>query len=921
MASQTDVESAVDFKTVSQQNKVRVVITDTMKRPVRGTHGGMTRRFAWWVRLLILPFFRRARVVDSWREDVEAAAEAGHVVHVLEVRSRLDGLFLNYSLRRHGLPLAKASNGFPAFWFGPLTLLLLRPLLWLLRLAKGARAQPEELARISEQGAPTLIFLKKGRMLFRPGKAVGTPYLTELVALQRRLDRPVVLLPHVIMWTMGVERYTHNIFDLVLGHPSAPGIRRLLALVRNASYARLFASAPVRLDTLLAGEDEKATDEDVAGKARWLLHQRINTELKVARGPVQKGAARTRDELLANPEFLAGLDEIATEDRITPEAARGKAKAYLTEIAADMRESYIEGFTMFLTPVFNRVFGGIAVDRDLIESIREAGRETPVVLVPSHRSHMDYLILSYLLYFYGIVPPHIAAGANLSFFPLGHLFRRSGAFFLRRSFKGNPVYAHCFTWYVRKLIKEGHTIEFFIEGGRSRTGKVLPPRFGILTNIVDAVLSGGARDATIIPVSIAYDRIMEAGASTREISGGDKQSENVGGVLKSAQVLDSRFGTIYITGGKPLRIQEFLRQTHDDPAAMPPADRRYLVKKLGYTILARINRAAVVTPSALAALVLLSHLRRGISETRFTMTLGFLIRIVRERGCTLSLSLDRALKAHAVELARARIEASTDDNPAVLELARGTAVFSVIRDTLKNLQAERHIRTEEYDDEVIYSVVPDHRVQLDYYRNTILHLFVREAFTSIALLAREYQGEVPFSDLMEDLRFLSDLLKREFIYRVGALEDAAQAGLRVLEAEGAVTLEGDRIRIRPEGEDRLVLFRNMILPVVESYAICANHLSVLRWKGSLARKELVRRIMERARREYSEGAITTQEAVSQVSLTNAVRAFQGQGILVEIERGLDQGRLRFATGTSELDLGRVQERLRFLLRRTGVTPR
>ncbi len=895
--------------------------TDTKPRPVRATHGAMIRRFAWWLRLLILPFFRRVRVDETWKESVEAAAEAGHVIHVLEARSKLDGLFLNFTLGANGLPLARASNGYPAYWFGSVILLLLRPLLWALRLARRDAATPEQLTRVAAQGAPALVYLKKGRMLFSPGKAVGTPYLQELVALQRHLDRPLVLLPHVILWSMGVERYSQNLFDLVLGHPSAPGPRRLLALVRNASYARLFATDPVRLDEVLVEEGAEATDEDVANKVRWILHQRINTELKVARGPVQKGPARTRDEILANPEFLAGLDEIAQADKITGEAARGRARSYITEIAADLRESYIEGFSAFLTPVFNRVFGGIAVDKDLIESIREAGRETPVVLVPSHRSHMDYLIMSYLMYYYGVVPPHIAAGANLSFFPLGHLFRRCGAFFLRRSFKGNPIYAHCFSWYVRKLIKDGHTIEFFIEGGRSRTGKVMPPRFGILTNVVDAVLTGGARDVTVVPVSITYEKIIEAGAYTREISGGDKESENVGGVLKSAQVLDSRYGTIYITGGEPLRIGEFLRGQTGDLEALEDPERKHLIKKLGYAILGRINRAAVVTPSALAALVLLSHLRRGISQTRFTFTLGFLIRFVRERGCTLSLSLDRALKAHAVELARARTEAENDDNPAVLELARGTAVFSVIRDTLKNLHAERHIRTAEYDGEVIYSVVPDHRVQLDYYRNTILHLFVREAFVAMSLLARETMGEVTRDDLVGDLRFLSDLLKREFIYRIGALEDAADAGLRVLEAEGAVTVTEDRVRIRPEGEARLILFRNMILPVVESYAICAEHLPVLRWRGALGRKDLVKRIMERARRDYYEGAIVAQEAVSQVSLSNAVQALEGQGILKTIERGLDQGKLRFSTGTSELDLDKVHQRLRFLLRRAGATPR
>ncbi|MBM4370260.1 MAG: 1-acyl-sn-glycerol-3-phosphate acyltransferase, partial [Deltaproteobacteria bacterium] len=813
-------------------------------------------------------------------------------------------------------------NGYPAFWFGPVLLLLLRPLLWVLRLARREAATPEALAERVEQNVPALVYLKKGRMLFRPGRAVGTPFLTALVALQRCLDRPVILLPHLVMWSMGVERYHQNILDLVLGSPSAPGPRRLLALVRNASYARLFSAAPVRLDEVLAGLPPDTTDEDVANHARWLLHQRFLTEHKIARGPVQKGAAQTREELLANPEFQAGLDAVAADAGLTSAAARARASSHLAQIAADMREGAIEAMAAILTPVFNRVFDGIAVDRDLLEAIREAGRETPVVLVPSHRSHMDYLMMSYLLYYSGMVPPHIAAGANLSFFPLGALFRRCGAFFLRRSFREDPVYAHCFAGYVRKLVKEGHTIEFFIEGGRSRTGRVLLPRFGVLTSVVEAVLSGGARDVTIIPVSITYDRIIEAGAYSREITGGEKEAENVGSVIRSAQVLDKRYGTVYVSGGKPLRVLEFLREGWTgDPGALPEEARRRQIKRLGYSVLDGINRAAVVTPSALAALVLLSHLRRGISRTRLSRTLGFLVRFVRERGYTLSLSLDRALKAHAMALAQVREEAHRTGSSDRVDEARGEAVLPVVQDALRALRAERHIRTTEVDGEVIYSVVPDRRVELDYYRNTILHMFLRESFAAFSLLAREYQGAVPPEDVLGDLRFLSGLLKGEFIYRVGALEDEARAAISGLAAEGAVDRETDGLRIRPGGEARLLLFRNMLLPVVESYAVCADHLGLLRRRGPLGSKELVRRLLENARREYHEGTITCQEAVSQVNLANAVRAFRERGILAEIGDGHDRGKLRVASESSERELEALRERLRFLLRGTGLSPR
>jgi glycerol-3-phosphate O-acyltransferase len=465
-------------------------------------------------------------------------------------------------------------------------------------------------------------------------------------------------------------------------------------------------------------------------------------------------------------------------------------------------------------------------------------------------------------------------------------------------------------------------MEFFIEGGRSRTGKVLPPRFGILANVVDTVLTGGAREVTIIPVSLSYDRIIEGGSYSKEISGGEKQREDVGQVVRSAKVLDRRYGTIYISGGRPVRIGDYLRQIsgNEAPEESDPERRRYLIKRLGYHVLNRINQAGVVTPSSLAATVLLSHLRRGISATRFKMTAGFLIRFARDRGANLSLALDRALKAHAMELTRAREEALRDDNEAVLDLARGAAVWDIVEGALENMLADKHIEARVYEDETIYSVVPDSRVFMDYYRNNILHFFQREAFVAMSVLSREYQGRLKQAEVVEDCKFLSDLLKREFVYRVGDLARGIDAGLRVLAEHGGLVQEEDgAVRIKPDGEPRLVMFSNLILPIVEAYFICARHLSLLRWKGAMNRKELARGILQRARREYHEGLITCQEAMSMVSLSNAVDAFLGMGILKKIESGMDQGKLRFTTGTSELELEKLRERLAFLVRKNGVS--
>jgi glycerol-3-phosphate O-acyltransferase len=395
-------------------------------KPKISGHGGMASRFAVWFWMLLIPLFRRTRVGGDWKTAVDEAHDAGAVVHVLEVRSLLDAVYLNWALRKYKLPLARTSNGFPVHWFRSMLFLILRPILRLLRLVKRSKATPGEFAATVEAGAPALLSLKRGRLLMFAGATIGTPYLETLVELQRRMERPIVLVPHLVRWTMGVERYRQNIFDLVFGHPNAPGPRRFMAFMRNVRYARLVAAEPVRLDEVMSEYDANTSDADIANKARWLLHQRFNQELKVSRGPIQKGAARNREEIMNGPDFDRRVVELGVEMGLDAETARKNVKGYLTEIAADMREGYIEGLSFMLTPVFNRVFSGIVVDRDLLDTIRSASRESPIVLVPSHRSHIDYLILSYVLYYYGIVPPHIAAGANLSFFPLGPILDIQG---------------------------------------------------------------------------------------------------------------------------------------------------------------------------------------------------------------------------------------------------------------------------------------------------------------------------------------------------------------------------------------------------------------------------------------------------------------------------------------------------------------
>ena len=260
----------------------------------------------------------------------------------------------------------------------------------------------------------------------------------------------------------------------------------------------------------------------------------------------------------ADPEVRADLTKLAIETGKSPEVVTAEAEGNLREIGADYRMWMVSFLSFLLTLLWARIYEGIEVDEAGLERVREAGRRAPVVVTPSHKSHIDYLVLSSLFYSHGLIPPHIAAGANLSFFPLGWIFRRGGAFFLRRSFAGQPIYASIFRHYVRKLLADGHWLEFFPEGGRSRTGKLLPPKYGLIRNALETVADGKAPDIAFMPSNFGYERLIEEKAYRKELEGGEKKAESPVEVLKATSVLVHKYGRIRIQFGQPIYVREFL---------------------------------------------------------------------------------------------------------------------------------------------------------------------------------------------------------------------------------------------------------------------------------------------------------------------------------------------------------------------------
>jgi glycerol-3-phosphate O-acyltransferase len=824
-------------------------------------------------------FFRFIPFPDEGAVRIQAAAARGTVVYVCRNLSLIDYLYFTFAFISRGLPLARFANG--------MKMLLLMPLGRLVR-SLWRRRRDDPVAKMSEVvrgGDSALLFLRRPKTLigWEPAGFQG-PFVEELIQIQRAGPRrPIVFVPLTILWGSPAVRgkgARRSLVDLVFGEHEAPGkLRQLWMFFTHFADSQVLVGEPLDLERFL-DEEPDLPQEVQARRLRWQLGGRLESEVRVVLGPVRKGAGRIRDEVLRSRRLVAEAQEIGRAENLSPKQLSARAGAALREIAADPKPWAFVVLRTLLNPVWRRIFDGFEVDEPGLERVRQAAKRGPVIFVPSHKSHIDYLVLSEVCIVHDLVPPHIAAGANLSFFPLGPMFRRCGAFFLRRSFKGDRLYAAVFRAYVRKLLREGHGIEFFIEGGRSRTGKLLAPKLGLLSMIVEAALeedSGAARArrAQVVPVSIGYEKVIEEKSYARELAGGAKKKEDVAGLLKATRVLWGDYGRLNIQFDEPFELGSALRDygamvAWDESAniaiAADEEQRRAAVTRLAHRIVYGINRVTAVTPTALAAAALLGTGRRGIARKSLIAKAEFLIGRARAVGGRLSEAVVNGRGGLNLDALDRTLDLLQRDGD--LEVRSGTG-------SLAGREATRPI-------DEIYTVPDERRPRLAYYRNNALHLFVSDALIALALEG----APLPRPELRARTLKLSRLLKLEFTYRVGeTFEQIFDQQLAGLIAARAVADEAGTLRAADA--DRVSLLAGQVRDFVESYWIVARALESL--AAPVGDKDLVKRIADLGEKLFFTGEISRREACARANYQNAVAYFRERKLLVE-----ESGKLRVA---------------------------
>ena len=840
------------------------------------------------VRILFAHVLFDQRSVDTIRD---ASHQARSLVYVMQTRSLLDYLYFNYALLERDLPLAHFSNGARTAWLRG----LLAGLTELVR-RRPREAPEDQLQALALAGEAAFLFLERPRQDPKEARAYSQAYLFKLVRAQKMLppDEAIVLVPLALFWERRPDPQHQTVVDEVFGTVQSPGtLRKTVGWIQALWQSALHFGDPIAqaADPILLGEFlaeyPQAGSADASELLRDRLEEQFRQEQHLLLGPAAERPERLWRELEQRPEIAEALAHVAragAEDGLAigdVAGARRLAHRHFLEIASRPSLRMFKFFSLVLGLVFHKIYDGFEIDELGLERVRQAGRDACLVLIPSHKSHVDYLVISYLFYHAGLHPPLIAAGQNLAFWPLGWFFRKAGAFFIRRSFKGQHLYPVVFREYLVRMMEQRYPVEFFIEGTRSRTGKLVKPKYGMLDMIVRACASGRVDAIKLVPISVGYEQIVEQETYRRELMGAEKRPESLAELLKAPRFLASRYGRLYVQFSEPIDLVAYLeRYGVHRPRPDEEALERMTVR-LAHRIIYDINGVTTVTPSALAATVLLNNQTRNIDRHRLLHEVAFLLHVLMEpsRGVRLSRTLRDQLAARRALLA----QALGGDGGGGDELGEvlSQAVAPAVEEALHLLEDRDQLQIVEGDGERFYSAPEERRQELSFYRNTIVHHFVPEGLLACAFLGFK-RAEVGLEVLMDKTLFLSRLFKYEWIYgERAAFEQVFLRTLAYLErrgwlrhdqAAGAVLLPHATARVELE------YFRGLVLSFLEAYTVMAAVLEGLS-DDSRAGADLVDEALRRGRNDYLRGRILYYESLVKPTFQNALRLFRDWGVI------------------------------------------
>ena len=682
--------------------------------------------------------------------------------------------------------------------------------------------------------------------------------LAQLVEeLEADEDRSVV--PVRVFWVPGGLPRRSKIVSFVSGRDTyrPPELLQRRILRKDPSRARVVAGEPAKVSELRQQWSDTTVAENPRDFARFVIRRAIlaieRVEYRLL-GPEYKSPRLVKDEMLASARFRAGLEKI-------PDATVEEAGQMLDEMATGWSRLSIDFIPTLSRAIFSRGFDPrIDYDRDQVEAMRSNLEDHPAVLLWSHRSNLDNPVLTVSLYENRLPPVHTFGGINMAFPPMGSLMRRSGVIFIRRKID-NPLYKYVLKEYIGYVVEKRFNLSWSIEGTRSRTGKMLPPKLGLLAYVANAYLEGRTDDLLLQPVSISFDQLHETAEYAAYARGGEKTPEGLSWLYNFIKAQGERnYGKIYVRFPEAVSMRQYLGPPHS-PLAEDDAAKRLALQKIAFEVAWRILRATPVNATGLVSALLLTT--RGVALTldQLHHTLQDSLDYLERKQTPMTNS---ALRLRTPDGVRAALDALSNGHP-VTCIGDGR--------------------------EPVWRIAPEQEHEAAFYRNSIIHALLETAIVELGLAyvarAEGERLEAFWSQVMR----LRDLLKFDFYFADSAAfrEHVAEEMSWHEDWEDSVAAGGEQIDALLR-EKKPLIAAAVLRPYFEAYEIVAD---VLRDAPvEIDEKDLTKKALGVGRQYAAQNRVRSNESVSALLFATARQVVADQH-LMEPAADLDERRTAF----------------------------
>ncbi|KAG1938404.1 dihydroxyacetone phosphate acyltransferase [Pimephales promelas] len=545
--------------------------------------------------------------------------------------------------------------------------------------------------------------------------------------------------------------------------------------------------------------EERRRSNDLSHALRSFNPQRY-------RGATPISAAALNRMVLESQYLSYIIQEIVVESDEPREAVQEEASAILDEMSQNLQLGFIRLLGFAMTKVFKSVFSSIYVNEEGLTRLQQAIQEHPVILMPNHRSYMDFLVLSYIMFTYDLSIPVIAAGIPLMGMKLiGEIFRRSGAFFIRRAIGSDKLYWAVLSEYVKTIVRTGYApLEFYVEGLRSRTLKSLTPKLGMMHMVLEPFFKGEVVDLSLVPISISYERVLEESLLAHELLGVPKPRETTGGLLKARTVLKEDYGCMHVCFGNPVSVRDLVkgkinrRQYNLVPRDLPMKpnkETQEFVSGLAHMIIRLQERNAVLSAWNLMVMVLLQNLQ-GIDLDLLTNKTLWVRRIALQFGAHIRWPkhvLDSEVMSSSLTLHHSVVRCERGRVYLVEEAVQEEGVFRRAAAVLMCAS----------------------------YRNQAVHVFTRPAMVAVAITTAVSSRT---DDVFHHFKFLLELFSNEFVFIPDQAVQDYEEGCSLLQQSGVIGRSDEEVYVRDNGQESIVFLRAILQPFIESYQVVFRYL-------------------------------------------------------------------------------------------------